>query len=196
MHVHSYYIYINVIDQFGFPGGSMIRICLPMQEMQGLSLDWVEPLQKEMATHSGILAWEILWTELHSLGLQQIRHNLVTKQQQTNSRILVEIETYWEKWEPMEYLRAGSPGKEVLWTIWVSWKTRPKHQRKAPKCQASAPWILVPGALLSPLWAKLRNLGASVGQREMPVTGSSWICPSTVSQNNKVKNCFLTQWLC
>ena len=63
MHVHSYYIYINVIDQFGFPGGSMIRICLPMQEMQGLSLDWVEPLQKEMATHSGILAWEILWTE-------------------------------------------------------------------------------------------------------------------------------------
>ena len=38
-----------------------------------------------MATHSSILAWEILWTEepggLQSTGLQRIRHNLVTKQQ-------------------------------------------------------------------------------------------------------------------
>ena len=38
-----------------------------------------------MATHSSILAWEILWTEepgeLQSLGLQRVRHNLVTEQQ-------------------------------------------------------------------------------------------------------------------
>ena len=34
-----------------------------MQEMQVLSLDREDPLEKEMATHSSILAWEILWTE-------------------------------------------------------------------------------------------------------------------------------------
>ena len=39
-----------------------------------------------MATPSSILAWEILWTEepgrLLSLGLQRVRHDLATKQQQ------------------------------------------------------------------------------------------------------------------
>ena len=39
-----------------------------------------------MATHSSILAWEILWTEepggLQSMWSQSVRHDLVTKQQQ------------------------------------------------------------------------------------------------------------------
>ena len=39
------------------------RICLPMQETWVPSLGWKEPLQKEMATHSVILAWKIPWTE-------------------------------------------------------------------------------------------------------------------------------------
>ena len=34
-----------------------------MQETRGRSLGWEDPLQKEMATHSSILAWEISWTE-------------------------------------------------------------------------------------------------------------------------------------
>ena len=33
------------------------------QEMQFQSLDWEDPLEKEMATHSSILAWKIPWTE-------------------------------------------------------------------------------------------------------------------------------------
>ena len=32
-------------------------------EIQVQSLGWEDPLQKEMATHSSILAWEISWTE-------------------------------------------------------------------------------------------------------------------------------------
>ena len=39
------------------------RICLPMQEMQVLSLGWEDPLEKEMATHSSVLAVKIPWTE-------------------------------------------------------------------------------------------------------------------------------------
>ena len=45
------------------------------QEMLIHSLGWGDPLEKEMATHSSILAWEIPWTEeagrLQSMGLQK-----------------------------------------------------------------------------------------------------------------------------
>ena len=34
-----------------------------MQETRVRSLDWEDPLEKEMATHSSILAWKIPWTE-------------------------------------------------------------------------------------------------------------------------------------
>ena len=39
------------------------RIRLPMQEMQVQSLGRGDPLEKEMATHCSILAWEIPWKE-------------------------------------------------------------------------------------------------------------------------------------
>ena len=46
-----------------------------MQEMQVPSLDQEDPLEKEMATHSSILAWRIPWTEepgrLQFMGLQK-----------------------------------------------------------------------------------------------------------------------------
>ena len=38
-------------------------ICLPIQETQVRSLGQEDPLEKEMAIHSRILAWRILWTE-------------------------------------------------------------------------------------------------------------------------------------
>ena len=47
----------------GFPGGSMIKNPLPMQETQVPSLGRDDTLEGEMATHSSILACEIPWTE-------------------------------------------------------------------------------------------------------------------------------------
>ena len=42
-----------------------------------------DPLEKEMTTHSSILAWRIPWTEnsggLQSMGSQRVEYNLVTK---------------------------------------------------------------------------------------------------------------------
>ena len=57
-----------------FPGGSVIKN-LPANARDMLwSLVQQDPLEKEMATHSSILGWEIPWTEepggLQSLGLQ------------------------------------------------------------------------------------------------------------------------------
>ena len=50
-----------------------------MQETSVPSLGWEDPLEKGMATHSSILAWEIPWTEepggLESMGSQRVRHN-------------------------------------------------------------------------------------------------------------------------
>ena len=54
--------------------------CLPaMWEIQVQSLGWEDPLEKEMATHSSILARRIPWTEeparLQSTGSQRVGHN-------------------------------------------------------------------------------------------------------------------------
>ena len=50
-----------------------------IQEIRVRSLGWEDPLEKEMATHSSILAWKISWTEepgrLQSMGSQRIRHD-------------------------------------------------------------------------------------------------------------------------
>ena len=54
-----------------------------MEETWVCYLDQEDPLQKEMATHSSILVWEIPRTEepggLQSVGSQRVRQNLVTK---------------------------------------------------------------------------------------------------------------------
>ena len=43
-----------------FPGGLLVKNPPAMQEMQVRSLYKKEPLEKEMASHSSILAWEVL----------------------------------------------------------------------------------------------------------------------------------------
>ena len=53
----------------------MVKNLPEMQETWVRSLDWEDSLEKEMATHSGILPWEIPWTEdpggLQSMGSQE-----------------------------------------------------------------------------------------------------------------------------
>ena len=47
----------------GFSGGSMVKNASAMQETWVQSLGQEDSLQKEMATHSNILVWEIPWME-------------------------------------------------------------------------------------------------------------------------------------
>ena len=49
-----------------------------MQETWVRSLDWEDPLEKGMATHSSILAWRIPWREVQSIGWQRVVHDRVT----------------------------------------------------------------------------------------------------------------------
>ena len=50
-----------------------------MRETWAQSLGWEDPLEKEMATHSSILAWRIPWMEepggLQSMGSQKVGHD-------------------------------------------------------------------------------------------------------------------------
>ena len=70
----------------GFPAGSVVKNLPAMQETWVRSLGQEDPLEKEMATHSSILAWRIPWTEepggLQSTGSQRVGHDLGTEPQQ------------------------------------------------------------------------------------------------------------------
>ena len=59
----------------------MVKNLPAMQETQVRSLDWEDPLEKGIATHSSILAWRIPGTEepggLQSIGSQRVRHDWV-----------------------------------------------------------------------------------------------------------------------
>ena len=47
----------------GFPGGSVVKNLPAVPEIEFWSLGQEYPLEKEMATHSSIHAWEISWIE-------------------------------------------------------------------------------------------------------------------------------------
>ena len=74
--------YFSVLDTTNTPWASLVTQTvknLPaMQETRVQSLGREDPLEKGMATHSGVLAWKIPWTEepgrLQSIESQRIRH--------------------------------------------------------------------------------------------------------------------------
>ena len=57
----------------------MVKLLATMWETQVRSLGWEDPLEKEMATHSSILAWKIPWIEepdgLLSMGSHRVGYN-------------------------------------------------------------------------------------------------------------------------
>ena len=56
-------MYTHTHTYTGFSGGSAEKNLPTVQEMQVRSLGWEDPLEKETAAHSSILAWRIPWTE-------------------------------------------------------------------------------------------------------------------------------------
>ena len=63
----------------GFSGGSVVKNLLAMQETWVQSLGQEDTPEKEMATHSSILACKILWKNesggLQSMGSHRVRHD-------------------------------------------------------------------------------------------------------------------------
>ena len=72
------FIFVEVQLILIFSGDSVVKNP-PAKKDLVRSLGWEDPLEEEMATHSSILAWRILWTEepsgLQTMGLQRAGHN-------------------------------------------------------------------------------------------------------------------------
>ena len=72
---------LSLAKYSNFPGGSEVKHLPAMQETRVSTLGREDPLEKEMATHSSILAWRIPWTE-EPWGHKESDTTEVTKQQQ------------------------------------------------------------------------------------------------------------------
>ena len=83
----------------GYPGGLGVKNPPAVQETQVQSLGIKDPLEKEIATHSSILAWEMPWTEepggLQSMGSQRVGHDLVTEHDNLGYIIFLNIALYF-----------------------------------------------------------------------------------------------------
>ena len=77
----SYELNVCVLSELilDFPGGSVIKNLPANVGDPGSISSWEDPLEKEMATHSNILAWRIPWTEepggLQTMGSQRAGHD-------------------------------------------------------------------------------------------------------------------------
>ena len=109
----------------------------PMQETWVQSLGREDPLEKEMATHSSILAWRIPWTEepcrLQCTGSQRVRHDWVTSPyDDSRSSLLIisgtmDVEScqniflYLVRWSYNFYVQLV-----MRWSYWLNcWLTHP-----------------------------------------------------------------------
>ena len=76
----------------------MVKNPLAKDKTRVLFLGQEDALEKEMATYSGVLAWEIPWTDepggLSPTGLQRVKYELATKQQQ---HIMIIIKPFWKE---------------------------------------------------------------------------------------------------
>ena len=89
-----------------------VRLLPTMRESRVWSLGWEDPLEKEMATHSHVLAWKIPWMKepgrLQSMGLKRVGHDWATSLHFTSFRIFHSIfffkgshlEIKCASWEP------------------------------------------------------------------------------------------------
>ena len=70
----------------------MVKNRRAMQETEVQSLEWEDPLEKEMATHSSILVWRILWTEdPGTLNPWDCKESDTTEQLTHNTQIIIAL---------------------------------------------------------------------------------------------------------
>ena len=82
LHMHQF-IRKDTTQEQASPVAQMVRNPPAMRETWVRSLGWEDPLEREVANHSRILAWKILWTEklggLQSMWSQRVGFDLMIK---------------------------------------------------------------------------------------------------------------------
>ena len=95
-----------------------------MQEMWAWSLTREDPLERETATHSSILAWEIPWTEepggLQSIGLHTVGHDRTTKRTHTYL-YLYDTDAECFSLTVLMYIILLTPSEQEAYSQVISW---------------------------------------------------------------------------
>ena len=107
-----------------------------MKEMWVWPLGWEHPLEKEMTTHSNILALEIPWTEEPG-GLQSVEGQRVGRDWVTEYTHLA-IYDKKKKLQIRQFLCEGYWDTEIVLKAWASWWLRSKESA----CNWSGNWFL------------------------------------------------------
>ena len=140
------------------------------------SLDREDPLEKEMATHSGTLAWKIPWMEepsrLQSIGLQRVRHDWgtslhLTSLQCRENRVQFSLSNSWVTlWT--HNCHFGS--KKVTGKV----QLKELHFEQMWNNYSSSPLQNFKNALNT--WATHRSWKASAASQNEPVWPCTWNC--------------------
>ena len=151
----------------GLPSGSVVKN-LPAQESWVPSLDWEDPLEEGMTTHSSIFARKILWTEERS-GLYSMEFQSQTQLKRLNTHTNTHTQTHTHTKHPV-IIKTLSPlgtGKNFLhliqgiyekinkWPHIEWWNTEHFLTKQGPR-QKWCPSYLQLTKLLT--WKILRNL--------------------------------------
>ena len=136
-----------------------------MQETQVQFLGWEDPLDKDMAAHSSILAWRIPWTEepggLQSMRLQRVGHDQATEQSQAYTSDFSHTVSLCEKLKHLcEILRSSNCSRRHyirMRTFQIKAKTacsKPCSPRRdpgpAPGPGLPSPWLSCCPAVCAP----------------------------------------------
>jgi hypothetical protein len=108
----------------GFPSGSAVKNQPAIQEPQKTQVQFLggeDPLEKERATHSSILAWEIPRAKepggLQSMGSQRVRHGLATKQQQRHLGSTGKVRSQAALQRSRQTLGTREPPQSACWPM-------------------------------------------------------------------------------
>ena len=160
-----------------------------MQETCIQSLGWEDPLGKERAMRSSILAWDIPWTEepgkLQSMGLQRVRHNLATKQPPPLQMICIGSNHYHCLGLNAKHdLQGFTSLFQICWLVvfWMIWLMQVLISLKVIKSHIFSPVCLLHVLLyygtcllfLLGLW--LQNKGLQTVKRELSLCASVADC--------------------
>ena len=102
---------------FNFIYMQLVKNLPVMQETHVWSLDWEDPLEKEMATYFSIVTWRIPWTG-ESMELQRVGHHWAT-----NTHGMCRIGSLLEKTLMLERLKVGEGGSRG-WDGWMASPTQ------------------------------------------------------------------------
>ena len=146
-----WFIWHILIYSGAFLVAQMVKNLLAVQETKVRSLGQEDPLEKEMATHSSILAWETPWTEkpgtLQSMGSQRVGHYWATNTIQFFKTFTFVLGWWFSQCFLIAQLVKNLPAVQETWVRFLGWEDtlEKKMATHSSTLAWRIPWIEEPG---------------------------------------------------